>query len=217
MQHAKSNYVPEMAQVMAAPAEVRIKRRSSTGSSISISELTELMPYLHRFAYSLTRNADYAADLVQDTVERALRKSHLFDGANLRAWLTTICKRIFLNNIRRDKLRRFDVCIDDAPANRLCVPPEQENQLHFADIAAALERLPEKDRLLISMCGVTGMKYLEVAERLGIPIGTVRSKLSRARLKLARLVSDATDCDQSSVPAIAPPARGASDETTHYA
>jgi RNA polymerase sigma-70 factor (ECF subfamily) len=139
-------------------ADLRYGPETERANSINVQELTDLMPYLHRFACSLTRDAEQAADLAQDTVERALRKSHLFDGANLRAWLTTICKRIFLNNLRRDKLRRFDVCIDDAPADRLYVPAEQDDQVHFADVAAALKRLPENHRLVISLCSVRGMK-----------------------------------------------------------
>lgn len=190
MEHLESNQVPAVAHAPPGRAGLRNGPEAESVSNINVQELRDLMPHLHRFACSLTRNADHAADLVQDTVERALRKSQLFDGANLRAWLTTICKRVFLNDLRRDKLRRFDVCIDDAPANRLSVPAQQDNQVHFADVAAALGRLPENDRLLISLCGVSGMKYLEVAEHLGIPIGTVRSRLSRARLKLAGLVTD---------------------------
>jgi RNA polymerase sigma-70 factor (ECF subfamily) len=198
-------------------ADLRYGPETERANSINVQELTDLMPYLHRFACSLTRDAEQAADLAQDTVERALRKSHLFDGANLRAWLTTICKRIFLNNLRRDKLRRFDVCIDDAPADRLYVPAEQDDQVHFADVAAALKRLPENHRLVISLCSVRGMKYLEVAERLGIPIGTVRSRLSRARLKLGSLVRGGEPPPAARAASIARSPRCAADETTHSA
>lgn len=190
MEHSEPNQIPAMAHAPPGRSDLRYGSGTERANSINVQKLTDLMPYLHRFACSLTHDADQAADLVQDTVERGLRKSHLFDGANLRAWLTTICRRIFLNNLRRDKLRGFEVCIDDVPADRLCAPAEQDNQVHFADVAAALKRLPENDRLIISLCSVTGMTYLEVAERLGAPIGTVRSRLSRARSKLARLVRD---------------------------
>ena len=196
VQHTGLNPVPTMAQNPAmshappASAGFRGGPQQAKAGSIDVDELADIIPHLHRFACSLTRNADLAADLVQDTIERALRKAHLFDGTNLRAWLTTICKRIFLNNLRRDKLRRFDVCIDDAPADSLCVPAEQEIQIYFADVAAAFKRLPDSDRLVLSLNSLAGMKYQEVADRLGIPIGTVRSRLSRARLKLAKLAGE---------------------------
>lgn len=161
-----------------------------TVRTIDTRELTDLLPYLHRYACSLTRHADQAADLVQDTVERALRKSHLFDGANLRAWLTTICRRIFLNNVRRDKLRGVAIAYNDAPAERLCLQAHQDAQLHFSDVAAALERLTTSDRQVISLSVIGGLKYAEIAKRTNVPVGTVRSRLSRARSKLFALVEE---------------------------
>jgi RNA polymerase sigma-70 factor (ECF subfamily) len=160
--------------------------------TINAQELSELLPYLHRYACSLTRNADQAADLVQDTVERALRKSHLFDGANLRGWLTTICKRVFLNNIRRDKARGVSISYDDAPVASLCERAHQDEQMHFSDVSAALNRLTASDREVISLCAVDGLKYCEIAERTNVPIGTVRSRLSRARSRLVDLVEVGT-------------------------
>lgn len=210
MKHSEPNQVPAIAHAPPGRADPHNGPEAERASSINVQELADLMPYLHRFACSLTHDADQAADLVQDTVERGLRKYHLFDGSNLRAWLTIICKRIFLNNLRRDKLRRFDVCIDDAPANRLCVPAEQDDRLHFADVTTALKRLSEKDRLVISLCSITGMKYLEIAEHLGIPVGTVRSRISRARIKLGGLVRDGTSYGKSR-----PNHSSASDETAH--
>jgi len=73
--------------------------------TISPAQLNDCLPALNRFAMTLTRNEDRAGDLVQDTVERALRKVHLFDGSNLRSWLFTICRRVFLNQIRSEKTR----------------------------------------------------------------------------------------------------------------
>jgi RNA polymerase sigma-70 factor (ECF subfamily) len=155
---------------------------------IDTRELTALMPYLHRFACCLTRNPDQAADLVQETVERALRKAHLFDGSNLRAWLTTICRRIFLNTIRRNKSQGVVVDIDDAPTGAVSVEAQQDIHIHFRDVAAAFEKLTETDRRVISLSAVDGLKYSEIAEVMEVPIGTVRSRLSRARLRLVDLV-----------------------------
>jgi len=155
---------------------------------IDTRELTALMPYLHRFACCLTRNPDQAADLVQETVERALRKARLFDGTNLRAWLTTICRRIFLNTVRRNKSQGVVVDIDDAPTGSLSVAARQDIHIHFRDVAAAFENLVETDRRVISLSAVDGLKYSEIAEVMEVPIGTVRSRLSRARLRLVTLV-----------------------------
>lgn len=158
--------------------------------ALNTQELAELMPYLHRYACSLTRHADQAADLVQDTVERALRKSHLFDGANLRGWITTICKRVFLNNIRRDKLKGVSISYDDAPVLSLCVQAQQDDRMHFSDVTAAMERLNRNDRQIISLCALHGLKYNEIADRLNVPVGTVRSRLSRARSRLAQFIDE---------------------------
>lgn len=174
----------------AIPAKSQNQSAERPDEAINTQELTDLLPYLHRFACSLTRNADHAADLVQDTVERALRKSHLFDGANLRAWLTTICKRTFLNNIRRDKSRGVAISYDDAPASSLCAPAIQDAQMHFSDVTAALNRLAKSDRQVIALSAFDGLKYAEIAEHTNVPIGTVRSRLSRARSRLVDLVEN---------------------------
>ncbi|WP_165793718.1 RNA polymerase sigma factor [Hyphococcus luteus] len=171
-------------------AELQDQSAERTGETINSQELTDLLPYLHRFACSLTRNADDAADLVQDTVERALIKSHLFDGANLRAWLTTICKRIFLNNIRRDKSRGVAISYDDAPSYSLCTRAIQDDHMHFSDVAGALDRLTMNDKQVIALSALDGLKYAEIAEHTNVPIGTVRSRLSRARSRLVDLVED---------------------------
>jgi RNA polymerase sigma-70 factor (ECF subfamily) len=183
--HIGKNYTPA-----ALRAEFQNQSAQQRVQAINTQELTNLLPYLHRYACSLTRNADCAADLVQDTVERALLKSHLFDGANLRAWLTTICKRIFLNNLRRDKSRGVAISYDDAPVDSLCAPALQDAQMHFCDVAAALDRLTKGDRQVISLVAVEGLKYGEIAARTNVPIGTVRSRLSRARSRLVDLVEN---------------------------
>lgn len=157
-------------------------------NQISTAELTECLPALQRFAMQLTRNADRANDLVQDTVERALRKAHLFDGANLRSWLFTVCRRVFLNQIRSEKSRGHAVELDDAPPAKLAVAEAQEQIMHFNDVAAAFELLPMNDKVILSLVVIEGLKYEEAAEALDLPIGTVRSRLSRARSKLIDLV-----------------------------
>ena len=160
--------------------------------TLNASELTSSLPGLQRYAISLTRNNDQAADLVQDCVERALRKSHLFDGANLRAWLTTICRRIFLNGVRRSKAQGVCIELDDAPPQRLAVGANQEDRLQIMGVAAAFYRLSADDQLVLSLIALEGMRYNEAAEILGVPVGTVRSRLSRARAKLTALIDGAS-------------------------
>lgn len=155
---------------------------------ISSAELAGCLPSLHRFALSLTRNGDRATDLVQDCVERALRKAHLFDGSNLRAWLFTVCRRIFLNQIRMEKVRGHSTNIDDAPQSFVAVDQTQESEMHFRDVARAFEQLPRNDQIVLSLVVIEGLKYNEVAALLDVPIGTVRSRLSRARARLLELV-----------------------------
>lgn len=158
-------------------------------TAICSQELESCLPALNRFALKLTRNEDRAVDLVQDTIERALRKSHLFDGSKLRSWLFTICRRVFLNQIRRDRIRGQSVCMDDAPQGALATSAEQEIKLHFREVAETFEALPERDRTILSQVVLEGKKYEEVAAHLEVPIGTVRSRLSRARKRLAKQVA----------------------------
>lgn len=157
-------------------------------TQISTAELNDCLPALHRFALQLTRNQDRACDLVQDSVERALRKAHLFDGSNLRSWLFTICRRVFLNQIRSEKARGVAVEMDDAPQSRLSSAQTQEQSMHFNDVVDAFHKLPVNDRVILSLVVVEGMKYEEAAEMLDVPVGTVRSRLSRARSRLMGMV-----------------------------
>lgn len=157
-------------------------------TQISSAELNDCLPALHRFALQLTRNHDRACDLVQDSVERALRKAHLFDGSNLRSWLFTICRRVFLNQIRSEKARGIAVDMEDAPQSRLASAQTQEQTMHFNDVVDAFHRLPLNDRVILSLVVIEGMKYEEAAEALDVPVGTVRSRLSRARNRLVAML-----------------------------
>lgn len=156
--------------------------------TISPAQLNDCLPALNRFAMTLTRNEDRAGDLVQDTVERALRKVHLFDGSNLRSWLFTICRRVFLNQIRSEKTRGRAVAVEDAPQSAVSVAQNQEISMHFRDVVDAFQQLPLNDRVVLTLVVVEGRKYEEAAELLDIPIGTVRSRLSRARTRLEGLM-----------------------------
>lgn len=165
-------------------------------TQISTAELNDCLPALHRFALQLTRNQDRACDLVQDSVERALRKAHLFDGSNLRSWLFTICRRVFLNQIRSEKARGVSVEIDDAPQSRLSSAQTQEQTMHFNDVVDAFQKLPVNDRVILSLVVIEGMKYEEAAEMLDVPVGTVRSRLSRARNRLMAMTEGENEAEE---------------------
>lgn len=148
------------------------------------TELRNCLPGLHRYAIFLTRNSDQALDLVQDSIERALSKVELFDGVNLRAWLTTICRRVFLNEIRKRKSRGVHMTLDDVHSNWGSVQADQEIKLYYKSVITALDGLSSNDKDVISLIAFEGLKYGETAERLNIPTGTVRSRLSRGRSRL---------------------------------
>ena len=159
-------------------------------TTISTAELQDCLPALQRFALKLTRNADRADDLVQDCVERALNKQHLFDGQNLRSWMFTICRRVFLNQIRKEKSRGIQVDIENTPESRFSEKALQEEKMHFQDVVENFQKLPMNDKVILSLVVIEGLKYDEAASVLEIPVGTVRSRLSRARNKLAELMSE---------------------------
>ena len=134
------------------------------------------IPALRRYARALTRDVEVADDLVQDTLVRALRSEHLFHGGDVRSWLYTI-----LTNLNRNRLRSL--------ARRPTVLPiEDEDAADFAgpegggrDIERALAALPEEQRAAQLLLVLEGMSYREVAEIQEVPIGTVMSRLARAR------------------------------------
>ena len=168
------------------------------------SQLAELLndevTALRRFALMLTRSYDDAEDLAQDTIERALLKAHLFDGENLRSWLFTICKRVFLNQIRKKMTRGGSVPIDDAPASALRVEGAQEAVMQHRELEESFSRLPARDRAIISMVVLDGACYEEAAKAMNVPVGTIRSRLSRARARLHAYMEG----EHASTPAAAP-------------
>ncbi|MEM9838756.1 MAG: sigma-70 family RNA polymerase sigma factor [Pseudomonadota bacterium] len=153
-----------------------------------MTELHAILPALNRFAYTLTRNHDAAADLVQDSVERCLKKKHLFDGQNLRSWMFTVCRRVFLNQLRREKSRGTSVDIEDAPQSHLSIRALQEENMHYRDVVESFRELPLNDKVVLSLIAIEGLKYEEAADLLEVPVGTVRSRLSRARSRLRELI-----------------------------
>ena len=157
------------------------------------------IPRMRRYARALLRNRDRADDLVQDTILLALEKNHLYErGTNLRAWLLTMMHNQYVNAVRRS-MRRGEIVVEELP---LASPAPQITCLELRDLKSAIALLPEEQRETVLLIGLEGMNYAEVAQICDVPIGTVRSRLNRAREELRRM-TDGTIARQSSGPSLA--------------
>ena len=145
------------------------------------------IPPLRRYARALLRDASRADDLIQDTLVRALAKQHLWqDGTNLRAWLFTLMHNLHVNVVRQSVREGTMLDVDDVSATLIATSdPTAARQL--SELEDAIARLPIEQREVVLLIGLEGIRYDEAAEILHVPIGTVRSRLSRARETLRRL------------------------------
>ena len=142
------------------------------------------IPRLRRYARYLRREADHADDLVQECLVRAIAKFDTWEpGTNLRAWLFVILRNCHINEIRREQ--RTDP-IDDAPADEpsLVTPGNQEASVALSEVRRAYLGLSEQHREVLLLVAIEGLQYEEAAAILDVPLGTVRSRLSRARQAL---------------------------------
>jgi RNA polymerase sigma-70 factor, ECF subfamily len=141
------------------------------------------IPHVRAYARSLTRNVDSADDLVQDTLVRAWSAREQFTmGTNFKAWVFTILRNRFLDQRRRD--REVRERLDDIPDEKRVVAPSQEVVVQFDDMARAFWRLSPHHREILMLVGANGLSYEEAAAVIGCAVGTVRSRLSRARSEL---------------------------------
>ncbi len=145
------------------------------------------IPRLRRYARALTREVTRADDLVQNCLTRAVAKQHLWQpGTDLRAWLFTILHNQHVNDVRKLMKEGNNVDIEDCAP--LPVLPRADAVLELRDLERAMAKLAMEQRQVILMVCLEGMSYEQVAQVLGIPIGTVRSRLSRGRDQLRRLM-----------------------------
>ena len=152
-----------------------------------LDEIEASVPALRRYARALTRNADRADDLVQDCLERAIRKRSLFRPTGpVQAWLFRILVNIWRNSLRSDR-RRGEHVAYDALLVEPSIPAPQHGRLALGEMNRALGRLPDDQRETLLLVVLEGVSYEEAATILGIPIGTVMSRLSRARAALRTL------------------------------
>lgn len=148
-------------------------------------QLASHIPRLRRYARALTHNAAWADDLVQDTLERALGRRWLYRAnSNMTAWLFTMLYRLYLNDAARSRLSA--AAPDDAP--EAATSPDHAARL---DMQRALARLSPEHRAVVALIGLEQLSYKEAAEILGVPIGTVMSRLMRGRERLRQLLDGA--------------------------
>src|SRR5438128_9908651 len=145
--------------------------------------LVELIPRLRRYARALVGERSSADDLVQDTLERAWAKLHLYRrGTDLRAWLFTVMHNVHVNRVRATRVN--DPLEDEMP--ELAQRGTQPDALLVRDLDRAIARLPADQRAVLLLVTLEELSYEEVARTLGIPSGTVMSRLSRARAQVPR-------------------------------
>lgn len=164
-----------------------------------IDDLLAAVPALRAFALSLSRKPDRADDLVQETLEKAwANKASFQPGSNLRAWLFTIQRHIFYSQYRKNRHE-----IEDADGKRaalLATAPAQPDYMDFQDFRKALAKLPVDQREALILIGVSGLSYEEAAVVCNCAMGTIKSRVNRARLKLAEVLDleIALELDQTS-------------------
>ena len=155
-------------------------------------EITELLPGLRRFAYSLTGSMADADDLLQNTVERLLTRDMPGD-VDLTKWAFRICRNVWIDECRARKVRR-EAAEQPELSDGLVTNGEHQTtkEIEWNRVESAMSRLPEDQRQIISLVAIQGMPYKMVAEILEVPKGTVMSRLARARAALSEALAPAT-------------------------
>jgi RNA polymerase sigma-70 factor, ECF subfamily len=149
-----------------------------------LDEITACVPALRRYAHALTRNPDRADDLVQDCMERAIRKQGLWRPTGpLQAWLFKMLLNLYRNDARHRRRRGDQVPIESLPVEP-SVPAPQPGRMALAEMARAIGLLPNDQREALLLVVLEGLSYTDAAEILGIPAGTLMSRLGRARAAL---------------------------------
>ncbi len=149
-------------------------------------ELVSILPRLRRFAYGLCGSVEEGDDLVQAACERALARTDQFEtGTRLDAWMYKILQSIWIDRLRKRKHREIAMeqeYLESFPGGDAAA--EAESRLSLGEVRRAIAKLPEEQRVVLLLVSVEGLSYREAAAVLGCPIGTVMSRLSRARLAL---------------------------------
>jgi len=185
---AEAKIPRELARLADRVAQV-IRAHTEPVDQDFLDGIMAFLPNLRAFAMSLTRDPFRAEDLVQDTVLKAIGKPECFqEGTNLQAWLFTILRNGYFSHHRKAHREVEDA--DGASAARLIVMPDQEDKLALQDLQIALARLSPEHRAALLLVGAEGMSYDDAAAELGCAVGTVKSRVNRARARLAELMDN---------------------------
>lgn len=154
--------------------------------------IIDQLPRLRRYARALAKDASAADDLVQDCVERALSRLALFRaGTNMRSWLFTIMHNLHVNTVRRRYRAPDTEPLAPGHEARHAQEATQHSALSARDVAGALGKLSDEHRQVLLLVGLEDMSYRETADVLGVPVGTVMSRLARGRRRLRNLMDEA--------------------------
>jgi RNA polymerase sigma-70 factor (ECF subfamily) len=166
---------------------MRERTQASPADEAFRKELLSVLPHLRAFARGLSGRADFADDLVQEAAIKAWTARDRYQpGTNMRAWTFAILRNHYLSELRRSR-RQTD--LDDGAVERMLVmEADQEGPLHLDDMEAALQKLAAERREAVLLVGASGFSYEEAAEIAQVPIGTMKSRVARARADLARLL-----------------------------
>lgn len=157
--------------------------------SSDVAAIEQEIPHLRRFARARVGNADLADDLVQGCLERAIENFSTFTrGTNLRAWLLTILRNHQISEYRKAARRPEYVSIDDVSYLE-AQAPSQDKVLEAKQFLDLFDRLSDSDQEILLLVGAEGLKYEEAADVVGIPVGTVRSRVFRARERLQTMAA----------------------------
>lgn len=168
----------------------------------TLPRIEACIPALRRYASSLLRSQQDADDLVHDTLLRALDKLRSHRGQDdIRPWLFAIMHNLFVSQVRRARTRAASEAVDDA-AWETADPGGQEDSLRWQEALRALHALPKEQRAVILLVSVEDLSYAEVAQVLGIPIGTVMSRLARGRERMRQLTQGQEAQDREARPGL---------------
>lgn len=157
-------------------------------------ELVSLLPKLRRFAMSLTRNAADADDLVQEACERAITRHHLWTGeGRLESWVYAMTRNLWVDEVRKRKVRTGSGLVDAQEQDELVIEASGEKAVYATQLQKMILSMPEGLASVFVLVNVEGHSYREAADILGIPIGTVMSRLSTARIRLAAMIDQTTE------------------------
>lgn len=158
------------------------------------NDLLAAIPSLRAFGLSLTSRSDRADDLVQETLMKAWKYHESYTpGTNMKAWLYTILRNEFYTQLRKRKREVEDA--DGVYSNKIGVNAEQEGHLDMADFTIALAKLPDDQREAIVLVGASGFSYEEAADICGCAVGTIKSRVNRARIRLTELLQNNAHAD----------------------